>query len=104
MNDTDFREIDTLLRNAVAAPIPQLSADFDTRLQGNIQRWLDRDSRVLSPYRRGLLAAYGVASAAISLVVLRAQGLDWMTTALLVLSPCALLAALPLLGRKAVNR
>lgn len=90
MTEMEPREdgIDRLLRRSMAAPIPGLPPDFDQRLM----REVERRSQPLDRYHRMLLAGYGLVSVAVSAVIMRGQGLDWGTTAGMILAPLALLA------------
>jgi hypothetical protein len=83
--------IDRLLRHSMAAPVPSLPPDFDQRLQ----RELRQSSPVLDRYRRILLICYGLISVVTSAVVMRGQGLEWRTTAVMILGPLALVATVP---------
>lgn len=102
MTDQDFHAIDALLRRSMSEPAPALPTDFEEKLHQRIRRDRERDARVLSPYRRIFLAAYGVVSAVTSIAVLRGQGIGWSVTALVVVS-AAVLAALPLLLRSGTS-
>ncbi len=94
MTEMEPREtgIDNLLRRSMAAPVPSLPADFDQRLL----RDLRRSPHGLDRRRRILLAGYGLISVGTSAVVMRGQGLDWGTIAVMILGPLALVAAVPL--------
>jgi hypothetical protein len=83
--------IDSLLRRSMAAPVPNLPPDFDQRLL----RELRRGPRVLDRRHRILLAGYGLISVATSAVVMRGQGLEWGTIAVMIAGPLALVAAVP---------
>jgi hypothetical protein len=85
MSEMDPREaeIDSLLRRSMTAPVPRLSPDFHQVLS----RELRRRSQPLNPFSRSLLTGYGVVSAAISMVVMRGQGLGWVAIALTTLGP-----------------
>jgi hypothetical protein len=87
--------IDRLLRTSMAAPIPSVPADFDQR----VMREVHRTSAPLDRYGRTLLAGYGVASAVVSAVVMRGQGLGWGAVAGMILAPLVLLGA----GRSAAG-
>jgi hypothetical protein len=93
----DWREseIDNLLRRSMSAPVPRLSPGFDERLLREVRRsWqpLNRSGRIL-------LAGYGVLSAAVSVVVMRGQGLAWAGIAVMTLGPLALVAVARFLRR-----
>ena len=90
MTEMEPREtgIDSLLRRSMAAPVPSLPPDFDQRLM----RELHRSSQPLDRYRRMLLTGYGVISVVTSTVVMRGQGLEWGTVAMLILGPLAVFA------------
>ena len=99
MTEMEPREagIDNLLRRSMAAPVPSLAPDFDQR----VMRELRRTSQPLDRFRRTLLIGYGLISVAASAVVMRGQGLNWGPTAALILSPLAVIAAIPLVRRAA---
>jgi hypothetical protein len=93
MSEMDPREarIDGLLRRSMStAPVPRLSSDFEPSLS----RELQRRSRPPSPYGRILLVSYGVISFAMSIYVMRSQGLGWAMIAAMTLGPLAMVAAL----------
>jgi hypothetical protein len=70
-------------------PIPSLPSDFDRRLVGEALRSAQQTDR----YRRLLFTGYGVVSVAVSVVLMRGQGLGWGATAGMILAPLALIAA-----------
>lgn len=80
--------MDSLLRRSMAAPIPNLSPDFDQRLL----REARRSSQALSRYGQILFTGYGLLSAVASAVVMRVQGLGWPAIAMTMLGSVALLA------------
>ena len=83
--------IDNLLRRSLAAPVPVLRPDFDQR----VMRKLRQDPQALNRHSRILLTCYGAISVVTSAVVLRGQGLDWGTVAVMTLGPLVLVAAVP---------
>jgi hypothetical protein len=87
MSDSDMnpREagMDNLLRRSMAAPVPRLSPDFDRVLS----RELRRRSEPSKEFGQILLAGYGAVSAAVSIVVMRDQGLGWVATAVMTVAP-----------------
>lgn len=87
--DIDPREVemDNLLRRSMAAPVPHLSPDFDQI----VSRKLRRRSQPRGQFGQILLAGYGAVSAAVSIVVMRGEGLGWMATAAMTLAPLATL-------------
>jgi hypothetical protein len=87
--------MDSLLRRSLAAPVPNLPPDFDQRLMREVRR----SSQPLDRYHRILLASYGLISVVTSAVVMRGQGLDWGTIAVMILGPLGLVAAVPLARR-----
>ena len=97
MSEMEPREagIDSLLRRSMAAPVPGLPPDFDQRFM----RELRQSSPVLDRYRRILLICYGLLSAVTSAAVMRGQGLGWGATAVTILGPLALIAAVPWVRR-----
>jgi len=99
MSDMDPRnaEIDRLLRRSMAAPVPALSPDFHQVLS----RELRRRSQPPNSFGPILLASYSVVSAAISVVVMRGQGLGWMAIALTTLAPLSTLELARRLRRRA---
>ncbi len=84
--DRQNSEMDSLLRRSMSAPVPGLRPGFDERLL----REVTRSAQPLSRRGRMLLAGYGVLSAAVSIVVMRGQGLGWEGIAALTLGPLAL--------------
>lgn len=74
-------EMDSLLRRCMAAPIPNLSPDFNQRLL----REARRSSHPLSRYGQILLTGYGLLSVVASAVVMRVQGLGWPAIAMTML-------------------
>lgn len=89
--------IDRLLRRSMAGPLPSLPPDFDQR----VVREMRRRAQPLDRYGRILLAGYGLVAAVVSAVVMRSQGLDWGTTAGMILAP---LLVVGLWGRRATAR
>ena len=89
-------EIDSLLRRAMAAPVPRLPADFTQVLSRELRRRSERPDR----YEQILLVGYGVMSAAVCTMVMRGQGLGWGVIAAMTLGPLALLEAARRLRRK----
>ena len=91
MSEMDRREaeIDSLLRRSMSAPIPDLPPGFDERLSREVRR----GSQPLNRSGRILLAGYAVFSVAVSVVVMRGQGLGWEGITVLTLGPLALVAA-----------
>jgi hypothetical protein len=89
-------EIDSLLRRSMAAPVPRLPSDFDQVLSREVRR------RSQGPNRYGwvLLSGYGVMSAAVSVVLMRGQGLGWTVIAATTLGPLAVVEAARRLRRK----
>jgi hypothetical protein len=94
--DSREAEIDSLLRRSLAAPVPRLPTDFNQVLSREVRR------RSEHPHRYGqiLLAGYGVMSAAVSIVVMRSQGLGWGVIAAMTLGPLVMLEAARRLRRK----
>jgi hypothetical protein len=88
-------EIDSMLRRSMAAPVPRLPANFDEQLLREVRRRSRPD-----PYGRILLAGYGVISAAVSIVIMRSQGLSWGMIAAMTLGPLAMVEA----GRRLAMR
>ena len=78
--------IDRLLRQSLAAPVPNLPPGFDQRL-------MRRTSQPLHRYRWIPLIGYGLVSILTSAVVMRGQGLGWGPIAGMILAPLALVAA-----------
>lgn len=79
--------MDRLLRQSMASPVPSLPANFDRR----VVRAANRNSELLGRVRWRLLAGYALVSAATSLVVMHAAGLNWLPIAGIV-APLTLLA------------
>jgi hypothetical protein len=91
-------EIDSLLRRSLAAPVPRLPPDFDQVLSREVRRRSERPNR----YGQILFAGYGVMSAAVSIVVMRGQGLGWGVIAAMTLGPLAVVEAVRRLRRGSV--
>lgn len=89
MPDMDPRqaEMDHLLWQFLAAPVPHLSPDFERAMT----RELHRRSRPPLLFPRILLAGYGGVSAVVSVVVMRGHGLGWVAIAAMMLAPLATL-------------
>ena len=81
--------IDRLLRHSMAAPVPSLPPDFEQRLM----RAVRRGAEPLDRYGRIVLTGYGLASVLTCAVVMRGQGVDWGTIAVMILGPLGLVAA-----------
>jgi hypothetical protein len=98
MSEMDPREaeIDSLLRRSMAAPVPLLPPDFDQV----VAREARRRSQGPQRYGRILLAGYGVMSAAVSVVLMRGQGLGWGMIAAMTLGSLAVVEAVRRLRRK----
>lgn len=82
--------MDRLLRRSMAAPVPALPPNFDQRVAREVQRAaqpLDRPARMF-------LTAYALVSAAVSVLIMRGQGLDWKLTGAALLASLALVPAL----------
>jgi hypothetical protein len=80
-------EMDLLLHQSMAAPIPRLSSDFHQTLS----RKLRQNSQAPNKFGRILLAGYAATSVATSILVMRSQGLGWTAIAVTTLAPLALL-------------
>jgi hypothetical protein len=93
-------EIDRLLRRSMSAPVPRLSPDFQSDFQQVLSRELRRRSQPPNQYGRILLAAYGVISAATSILVMRGQGLGWGVIGAMTIGPLATVEAVRRLRRK----
>jgi hypothetical protein len=93
-------EIDSLLRRSMSAPVPRLPPDFNQVLSRELRR------RSQPPHRYGqiLLAGYGVMSAAVSMLVMRGQGLGWGVIAALTLGPLVMVEAARRLRRRSPSR
>jgi hypothetical protein len=89
MSDMNPREteMDSLLRRSMAAPVPRLSPDFHQVLS----RELRRRSQPRSQFDRLLLVGYGGVSAAVSIVLMRGQGLGWVAIAVTIFGALATL-------------
>ena len=94
--DQNDAAMDSLLRQAMSAPVPRLSPDFHQALS----RRLRRSSQPLNPFGRNLLAAYTGFSAVISVVVMHGQGLGWSAIAVTILAPLATLELVRRVRRK----
>ena len=97
MSEMDRRdaEMDSLLGRSMSAPVPGLAPGFAERLSREVRR----RSQPLNRSGRILLTGYGVVSAAVSVVVMRGQGLSWEGIAVTILGPFALFAAAGFLRR-----
>jgi anti-sigma factor RsiW len=89
-------EMDSLLRRSLAAPVPRLSPDFHQNLSRALRRW----SQPLNQSGRTLLAGYGALSGAVSVVVMRSQGLGWVAIAVMTIAPLATLELVRRLRRR----
>ena len=87
--DRQEAEMDGLLRRSLSAPIPGLRLGFDERLS----RELRRSAQPLGRSGRIFLAAYAVLSVAVSLVVMRSEGLGWGGITVMTLGPLVFVAA-----------
>lgn len=90
MTEMDPREIgiDSLLRRSMDAPVPTLPADFDQR----VMRKVRQGSALPNRYGWIMLIGYGLVSVVTSAVVMRGQGLDSQTIALMIAAPLILVA------------
>jgi hypothetical protein len=77
-------EMDSLLRRSMAAPVPRLSPEFAGRLSRELRR-----SRLPKHFSWILFAGYGGVSAAVSIVVMRGEGLGWVAIAVMMLGSVA---------------
>src|SRR4029077_7755948 len=98
MSDMDPREaeMDSLLRRSMAGPVPRLSSDFHQALS----RELRRKSQPPNQFGQILFAGYGAASVAVSVVVMRGQGLGWVVIAVMMLGSLATLEVARRLQRR----
>jgi hypothetical protein len=80
-------EMDSLLRRSMAAPVPRLSPEF----AGRLSRELRRRSAPPKHFSRILFAGYGVVSAAVSIVVMRGEGLGWVAIGAMMLGSLAVI-------------
>jgi len=94
MSDMDPREfeIDHLLQRSMAAPVPDLSQDFEQRLADEIQR----RSQPIGPRGRIVLIGYGMISLGVSVWVMRDQGLGLPEAAAVIGIMLALMGAISL--------
>ncbi|MGA9528001.1 MAG: hypothetical protein WBS24_07795 [Terriglobales bacterium] len=101
-SDMDARdvEMDGLLRQSMAAPIPRLSPDFHQNLSRELRHQSRSPNQSSSQFGRMLLAGYGGISVVTSMVVMRGQGLGWAAIAVMILAPLPLLE----LSRRLVRR
>ena len=79
-------EMDSLLRRSMAAPVPRLSPEFAGRLSRELRR-----SRLPKHFSRILFTGYGGVSAAVSIVVMRGEGLGWAAIAVMMLGSLAVM-------------
>ena len=96
MNEMDPREaeMDRLLRRSLAAPVPDLPADFDQRLLRKVRGGPGR----LDRYDRWLLIGYSLVSVLACTVIMRGAGLDWGAIAGMTIAPLALVGAFTGIG------
>jgi hypothetical protein len=76
MRDDDA--MDGLLRDALAAEVPQLSPAFEARLMRRVR------PRRLTPTGRVAIAAYGLAAAATAAWAMRDLRLEWVVAAVVI--------------------
>lgn len=81
MHDDDV--IDQLLRDAMAADVPQLSSAFDIRVMRRVR------PRRLTPMGRLVLGVYVVGAAAAALWLMRDLRMEWMAAAVAIGVPVA---------------
>jgi hypothetical protein len=87
--DVEQETLDRILRQSMAAvPVPNLSSRFDQRLK-----------RRLHPPRLGsgkrlVLALYTVVALLTSVGLMRLEAIDWLTVAIAVAAPIAIVCAL----------
>jgi hypothetical protein len=79
-------EMDHLLRRSMSAPVPRLSPEFAGRLSRELRR-----SQPPKHFSRILFAGYGVVSAAVSIVVMRGEGLGWAAIAVMMVGSLAVI-------------
>ena len=89
MNDDEL--MDQLLRDAMTAEVPQLSAGFDARVLRRVR------PRRLTPAGRVVIAAYIVFAAATTLWLMRDLQITWIVAAVAIGTPVA--AAASVYGR-----
>ena len=73
MHDDDL--MDVLLRDAMAAEVPQLSPAFDARVMRRAQ------PHTLSPMGRVVLAVYFIAAAVLAVWLMRDLRVEWIAAA-----------------------
>ncbi len=98
--DQQETEMDSLLRLSLSAPVPVLRPGFSQRLSRKVLH----GSQPLNRSGRLLLTGYGVLSAAVSVVVMRSQGLGWGAITVMTLGPLVLVAATSSLRRAVPNQ
>ena len=90
MNDDEL--MDQLLRDAMTAEVPQLSAGFDARVLRRVR------PRRLTPAGRVVIAVYIVIAAAATLWLMRDLQVTWIVAAVAIGTPVA--AAASVYGRR----
>jgi hypothetical protein len=92
MSDMNPREteMDSLLRRSMAAPVPRLSPDFHQVLSRELRR-RSQPGNQFDRLLRLLLVGYGGVSAAVSIVLMRGQGLGWVAIAVTIFGALATL-------------
>ncbi|HUN82570.1 MAG TPA: hypothetical protein VMV81_13785 [Phycisphaerae bacterium] len=86
--DPNQSKIDGLLRRSMSSPVPDLPRDFDRQ----VLRRVRRRSTLLERHLRILLSGYGLLSVLVSAILMRSQGLDWITIAGMTLAPLVIIA------------
>lgn len=95
--------MDQLLRGAMTEPAPDLSTAFDR----NLKRRIDARHRQLTPQGRRWLGIYAVVSVLVSILAMRAAGMEWISAAAWTLLPALLLSGvvgIARMSRKAAPR
>lgn len=91
---SEHEHVDRLLAQALSAPVPALSPDFDRRLAAR------RRGRQVSPRGRLVLGSYAAMALVLSTWTMRQAAIEWTVVAAATLIPLALVA---LAGRRWVR-
>lgn len=81
---SEHERIDRLLAQALSAPVPELSPDFDRRLAAR------RRARQMSPRGRVVLGSYAALALALSTWTMRHAAIEWSVVGAATLIPLTL--------------
>lgn len=83
---SEHEHVDRLLAQALSAPVPALSPDFDRRLAAR------RRGRQLTPRGRRVLASYAAVALVLSIWTMRQASIEWTLVGAAILIPLVLVA------------